>query len=393
MSRGYDSTRSRIDAQARVKWLQHKIHGVLDLSSKSPKWQKALYDAEDNYGRDCFGVGPETAKKMKKHGVVSTFQLFGMFLSFMGPPQNTWLDGANAMWEWLEECHTPMGFRSSIIDALQEKLSAGGLDHLLSSDCVDGGTSKQVAEFMNSDTSRLQDMPCVDESEIKQLNKNGIFTTYQLYGKFLLLAEKYFPDPKSKGKTESEIMDDFYEWLRGIGVKRKSGNKITDIIALKLSAGFHVPIPGFSPTVPPKVKSLDTIDESDEDEDVDSDDDLARREAKVALMKEELKVAKELEGLKNRRTAASRASGAKLMTFYKKYEPSKATESQVRSILEKYQGNESELWARLNRKYADKMTAGKKKATSSMSLKVYLALFLLFCYVWFGMLGMRWPLS
>ena len=403
MSRGYDPDRSRIDESARIKWLNHRVHGVLDLSNKSPKWQRELYDEEDHYGRDCFGVGPKTAKRMKKHGVVSTFQLFGKFLSFMGPPQKTWLDGANAMWDWLEECDTPNGFRSSIIDALQEKLSAGGLEHLLKPGSVEKESiSKEILDFMSSESSRLQDIPSVNSGEIKCLNENNIFTTYQLYGKFLMFAEKYHPDPKKKGKEESEILDDFYDWLRDIGINRRCGNSITDIIALKLSFGFYVPIPGFSPAVKPKVKSLDTINESDEKEEDDSDDeepvddDLMRREAKVALMKEELKLAKELEGLKNRRKTASQESVAKLMTFYKMYEPSKATESEVRSILAKYEGNETEMWARLNRKYAKKISSATKKDSPSMSLKVrlyiYLALFLLFCYIWFVKLGMRWPL-
>ena len=152
----YDPLRSKIDEKARVKWLNHKIHGVLDLSSKSPKWQKELYDG-DGYGRDVYGVGPSTAKRFRKSGIVSSFQLFGKFLSFCGPPYRTWKDGADAMWKWLESCDTPSGFRSSLIDALQEKLSAGGLEHVLEPESVGKTTiSEEVNAFLDSTSSRLE---------------------------------------------------------------------------------------------------------------------------------------------------------------------------------------------------------------------------------------------
>eukprot|EP00940_MAST-03C_sp_MAST-3C-sp2_P002506 g2506.t1 len=412
--RGYDPLRSKIDEKARVKWLKHKIHGVLDLSSKSPKWQKELYD-KDRYGRDCFGVGPKTAKQMSKHGVHSTFQLFGKFLSYMGPPQQSWKEGADAMWKWLESVDTPSGFRSSIIDALQEKLSAGGLEHVMEPESVGirGRISKDVIEFINSETSRLEEMPGADAYDLERFKKAGIFTTYQLYGKFLLFALKFFPDPKGHGKSDAAILNDFYGWLRDIGIKR-DGKKITTVIGLKLSMGFYIPIPGFSPSTKPKRHSLDAIDETQEDasssDDDDDDDDgecskcdesseLRAMAQKNELLREEVQLRKEIEGLKHRKPSQNSPHYSKLMTFYAQYEPSKANQDHVEKILAKYKGHETELFDRLRRKYVQPTKTVQAKQTSGgggMSMKtklyIYLALFLCFCYVWFIKLGMRWPL-
>jgi len=94
---------------------------------------------------------------------------------------------------------------------------------------------------------------------------------------------------------------------------------------------------------------------------VETPEEKAAREAaaatKAAEMAARAEAAKERklkvqEAIKQKATGAgAKSSHDRLMAFYQKHDPEKATEERVQTAIQKYKGNEAKMWAILNQKY------------------------------------------
>jgi hypothetical protein len=84
--------------------------------------------------------------------------------------------------------------------------------------------------LMKEVTGDLRDLPGIGPVSVKALNKQGITTTYQLFGKFLSLKEE--------GVGSVELADRFWFWLDSAGTHAGSRAAIVLAVAEKLNLSF-----------------------------------------------------------------------------------------------------------------------------------------------------------
>jgi hypothetical protein len=99
-AKGYDPSRSQNAPEALSNFLRSKING--DLT-------------------EVPGIGPATAAKLKNAGVSTTFGLFGKYLTMKEEGVES-VEHCDRFFHWLESIGTPSGFRSSIVEAVAQKL-------------------------------------------------------------------------------------------------------------------------------------------------------------------------------------------------------------------------------------------------------------------------------
>mmetsp|Transcript_124052 Transcript_124052/g.243347 ORF Transcript_124052/g.243347 Transcript_124052/m.243347 type:complete len:117 (-) Transcript_124052:92-442(-) len=88
-----------------------------------------------------------------------------------------------------------------------------------------------LADFIRAQlTGDLNEVPGVGAATIKILNENGISTTYQLLGKYLMLKEE--------GVEPVEHADRFYFWLKSINTPGGFRAGIVHSIAEKVNSTF-----------------------------------------------------------------------------------------------------------------------------------------------------------
>ena len=104
---GFRKWKSKVTAEAKVTFLELP-------------WDSPLIKVP--------GVGPATVEKFKAKGIMTLYQLAGVFLTFKtlneaGNEPISEHDWCQKMWEYLNSIGTPATFRSGLIDALGEKLA------------------------------------------------------------------------------------------------------------------------------------------------------------------------------------------------------------------------------------------------------------------------------
>ena len=104
---GFSKLKSKVTAVAKAKFLQLPWDAPL---TKVP------------------GVGVKTAEKLNAKGIMTLYQLAGVFLTFKtlneaGTEPISEHDWCQKMWDYMKSLDTPGQFRSGLIDALGEKLA------------------------------------------------------------------------------------------------------------------------------------------------------------------------------------------------------------------------------------------------------------------------------
>jgi hypothetical protein len=89
----------------------------------------------------------------------------------------------------------------------------------------------RLAEFIQSRiTGRLTEVPGLGEATENLLREQGITSTYQLFGKFLML--------KDEGVESVELCDRFWYWLESIKTSPGHRGSIVQAVACKLDATY-----------------------------------------------------------------------------------------------------------------------------------------------------------
>jgi predicted flap endonuclease-1-like 5' DNA nuclease len=138
---------------------------------------------------DFTGIGPATLKNLAKVGITNSDGLFAAFLSIIDNPNpmaNT--DKCGQFYEQLGKWKVASGYKATIVYQLQSKLAVGidssnvGIEHC----------QLWTLDFVNKPllTGELNEVPGLGEVCINTLNRSGIFTTYQLIGKFLEVRKR-----------------------------------------------------------------------------------------------------------------------------------------------------------------------------------------------------------
>jgi hypothetical protein len=68
------------------------------------------------------GIGPATVAILKEHGITTTFQLLGQYLSLKDEGVEP-VEHADRFYLWLKSINTPAGFRAGIVHSVAEKLN------------------------------------------------------------------------------------------------------------------------------------------------------------------------------------------------------------------------------------------------------------------------------
>jgi hypothetical protein len=98
---GFDINRSRISGDTLSTFLAGPIHE--DLSTVP-------------------GVGPSTIERLKEDNITTTYQLVGVFLRVCDKGMTT-RQRTDAFWYYLQSIMVPGGTRSSIVQAIAEKVN------------------------------------------------------------------------------------------------------------------------------------------------------------------------------------------------------------------------------------------------------------------------------
>jgi predicted flap endonuclease-1-like 5' DNA nuclease len=225
MSGNFNPNKSRITDDQMMAWVEKEVTGNLD---------------------EVPGLGEKSVTKMGAAGIVTTWQLFGKFLLLREADMSP-VDHCDAFWSFLEECDTPSGYRSGVVLAVQEKLSGGmrlpvGSDEI--AEPTDGGydpkkstvTNDTLMEFVDDDLSDdVTEVPGIGEKSAQNLAGEGINTTFQLFGKFLMA--------KDDDTSFQEMCDQFYSFLKE--VKTSPGHRagVIQCMSEKLAVGIKIPVP------------------------------------------------------------------------------------------------------------------------------------------------------
>ena len=133
---------------------------------------------------DFTGIKEVTVANLAAVGITNSDGLFAAFLSIIDNPNpmaNT--DKCDQFYEQLGRWKVASGYKATIIYQLQSKLAVGidssnvGIEHC----------QLWTLDFVNKPrlTGELKEVPGVGKVGIDTLNHSGIFTTYQLIGKYL----------------------------------------------------------------------------------------------------------------------------------------------------------------------------------------------------------------
>ena len=98
---GYHPERSKVSADTMGEWLRKEVSGDL---------------------LEVPGIGPASVKALKEHGITTTYQLFGKFLSLMDEGVGS-VELADRFWFWLDSAGTAAGSRAAVVLAVAEKLN------------------------------------------------------------------------------------------------------------------------------------------------------------------------------------------------------------------------------------------------------------------------------
>ena len=89
----------------------------------------------------------------------------------------------------------------------------------------------KLAEFIQKPiTGKLTEVPGLGDVTEKLLKEEGITTTYQLFGKFLML--------KDEGVESVELCDRFWYWLESINTPVGYRGSIVQAVACRLDATY-----------------------------------------------------------------------------------------------------------------------------------------------------------
>jgi predicted flap endonuclease-1-like 5' DNA nuclease len=233
MPGNFNPNKSRVTDDQMMAWLEKEVSGNLD---------------------EVPGLGEKSVDKMATHGIMTTWQLFGKFL-LLREADMTPLDHCEAFWSFLEDCDTPSGFRSGVVLAVQEKLSSGMRLPVTDNEIVTptpGGydpkksTVKEdtLMEFVDDDlTDDVTDVPGIGAKSQENLAAEGINTTFQLFGKFLM--------SKDEDTSFQNVCDIFYAFL--VEVKTSPGHRagVIQCMSEKMAVGIKIPVPTFEDAAEP----------------------------------------------------------------------------------------------------------------------------------------------
>jgi len=174
-------------------------------------------------------IGPVTEAALQAHGVSTSYQLIGRFLSLIDT--HGVLAACDAFKEFLADCDTPAKHRDSVIVALGEKMVAGfrvvGLE--VPEEILTSSKMKQadMETFLSKELSGdpAQDFKGVGPKSKEVLAKEGCETSWQMFGALLSTCN----------------VAEFQQSLKTAGVASGWRTTITHQLIERLAHGLNIP--------------------------------------------------------------------------------------------------------------------------------------------------------